>query len=117
MHDDLEHLDSGALAELRDVMEEEFDILIDTFLDDSVERLQHIREALDAGDPEAYSRACHSFKGSATNMGLIRLSALCKTGEDHGRKGQMADAPAITEAIAAELESVRQLLAAEKANN
>ncbi|WP_369601744.1 Hpt domain-containing protein [Hahella sp. SMD15-11] len=114
MHDDLSHVDSGALAELREVMEEEFDILIDTFLDDSVDRMQQIREALASGDPVAYSRACHSFKGSATNMGLPRLAALCREGEEDGRAGKMERAAMITDAIEDELAAVRQELAAQK---
>ena len=39
------HIDNQVLASLREVMEEEYPILLDTFLVDSDERLRLLREA------------------------------------------------------------------------
>ena len=66
-------LDSEALSELREVMEDEFDILIQTYVEDSRHRIESLRQALDAGDPTALSRAAHSFKGSCFNIGVMLL--------------------------------------------
>ncbi len=89
MSDKIEHIDLSALAELKEVMEEEFDTLLETFLDDSAERVVQIREAAKEGDSEALSRAAHSFKGSCTNIGVPVLAELCKDAEQKGRKGEL----------------------------
>ena len=110
MGDSLEHIDLNALAELRDVMEDEFAMLIETFLNDSVNRIAHIREALHAQQADQFGRACHSFKGSCINIGVPRLADLCKQGELMGYEGRLADAPQLVEAIEAEFALVKVLL-------
>ncbi len=81
-----QHLDESTLSELREMMDGEFEFLISTFIEDSRQRLEVIRDTLN--DPGAFSRACHSLKGSATNLGLPRLSELCREGEELGREGE-----------------------------
>lgn len=80
------HLDHDVLSALRDVMEEHYSELLETFLTDSEERLQMLREAKDVSQ---LINAAHSFKGSSSNMGALRLAALC------GKLEQLAkgDAP------------------------
>ena len=57
---DRPHLDEEALAELQDVMDDEFDVLIHTYLNDSAERIAALRSALAAGDADALVRK-HAF--------------------------------------------------------
>src|SRR5690554_8238582 len=83
------HLDEAALAELRDVMEDEFDILIQTYISDSRDRLEALRQALSDGDPDALAKAAHSFKGSSINIGAPRLGELCHIIEQAGRDGDL----------------------------
>ena len=45
---DKPHLDEEALAELQDVMEDEFEVLIQTYLADSQDRIHSLRQALEA---------------------------------------------------------------------
>lgn len=106
----LQHVDAMALAELRDVMEAEFTILIETFLQDSRERIRHIREAWEAADAERFGRACHSFKGSCINIGLPRLAALCRQGEVQGMAGSLEGATELLEAIETEFARIQELL-------
>ena len=60
------HVDSHVLATLREVMEDEFALLLDTFLSDSDERLRLLRQAQAQGDAQAMRMAAHSFKGSCS---------------------------------------------------
>lgn len=55
-------------------MEEGYPELLDTFLNDSEARLRVLHEARDA---EKLSATAHSFKGSSSNMGALRLAELC----------------------------------------
>ena len=61
---DKPHLDEEALAELRDVMEDEFEVLIQTYVADSRDRIRGLQEALRADDRDAFAKTAHSFKGS-----------------------------------------------------
>lgn len=105
-----EHLDLGALAELRDVMDEEFPLLLQTFLQDSLTRINHIRDVLETGQAEEFGRACHSLKGSCINVGVPLLADYCLQGERQGRAGDLSEAPAILKLIENEFAVVRELL-------
>lgn len=85
-----EHLDDAVLAELRDVLGDEFPVLVTTFLTDSQARLVAIRRALAARECDAVREAAHSFKGSALNLGAHRLANLCRDAENHARAGALA---------------------------
>lgn len=111
----MERLNREMLAELRAVMEDEFDLLLETFFSDTRQRVELIESALSSGDPEAFSRACHSLKGSASNLGLGLLLELCRQGEALGRAGSLTGADALLVAIRAEIAEVTPLLRQEMA--
>jgi len=68
------HLDRDVLSALQEVMEDEYPMLLGTFLADSEERLSKLHSA---GDAETLGATAHSFKGSCSNMGAVRLAKLC----------------------------------------
>lgn len=100
------HLDEEALAELQDVMEDEFEVLIQTYLADSRTRLQSLREALEAGDPDAFAKTAHSFKGSCINIGAPHLGALCMEAEQAGKQENLGQAETLVQAIEREFSEV-----------
>ncbi|MCY1208940.1 Hpt domain protein [compost metagenome] len=108
------HLDHSVLSALRDVMEDEFPVLLDTFLADSTERLRQIQQARAASDCQALRLAAHSFKGSCSNMGAPVLAGLCKQLEDIARREQLADAPGLIQQIEQEFLVVHDLLMQER---
>lgn len=110
MNDKIEHLDFAALAELREVMEDEFEILIETYLNDSAERVIQIQEAAKARDAEALSRAAHSFKGSCTNIGVPVLAKLCMEAESKGKEGDLVGIDELVSSIENAFSEVSQLL-------
>ncbi|GGN69365.1 hypothetical protein GCM10010112_34810 [Actinoplanes lobatus] len=57
---------------------------------------------LEAGDPGPVSDPAHSLKGSAANIGAIRLADLCATVEDQARAGIVADPGRTVERLHAE---------------
>ncbi|MNP19079.1 Hpt domain protein [compost metagenome] len=108
------HLDHSVLSALRDVMEDEFPMLLDTFMADSTERLRQIQQAHIQADSQALRLAAHSFKGSCSNMGAPVLAGLCKHLEDIARRDQLADAPVLIQQIEQEFALVHGLLQAER---
>ncbi|MDO6745959.1 Hpt domain-containing protein [Gilvimarinus sp. 1_MG-2023] len=85
------HIDHETLATLQEVMEEDFQRLIETFLSDSQQRIQDMQKALAAGLAEELRRAAHSFKGSSSNIGANELVRLCKNVEDRAQAGILQD--------------------------
>ncbi|MCK2149990.1 MULTISPECIES: Hpt domain-containing protein [Marinobacter] len=104
------HLDGEALAELQDVMEDEFDVLMRTFLYDSRERIASLKQAVSEQDAEALAHAAHSFKGSCINIGAPLLGELCRTAENAGKEQRLEKVPAIIDAIEEEFRNVADLL-------
>ena len=107
---DKPHLDEEALAELKDVMEDEFDVLIDTYLNDSRERIASLRLAIGEKDPQAFARTAHSFKGSCFNIGAPHLGELCLAAEQAGKEERMDEAPAMVDAVEDEFRTVSAML-------
>lgn len=83
------HLDREILQTLQEVMEGQFPELINTFINDSEERIRSLQKALATRDQEAVRRQAHSFKGSCNNLGAVRLAEFCQVMEDGGREGEL----------------------------
>ncbi len=108
------HVDSHVLATLRDVMEDEYALLLETFLTDSDERLRLLRETEAQADALAMRMAAHSFKGSCSNMGAVLLAGLCKQLEDLARREQLDGVAALLAHIEREFAIVRILFKSER---
>ncbi len=72
-----QHISYDALSSLKDMMEDDFIFLIDTFIQDSQERVATLHDLVGCDEPDAIRRAAHSFKGSCSNLGAVRLASLC----------------------------------------
>lgn len=107
---DKPHLDEEALAELKDVMEEEFDVLIQAYLADSRSRIESLEQALSEYNPDIFAKTAHSFKGSSINIGAPRLGQVCFEAEKLGKAGALEQAPAVLEQIYTEFREVQQRL-------
>lgn len=115
--DKSEHLNLSSIAELREVMEEDFNFLIETFLQDSEERITQLKTAYSDGDAVEFGRAAHSFKGSCTNIGLPRLSEMCLIAEKVGKHQDLSKAAELIDSIESEYHIASQLLEQEIANS
>lgn len=74
---DLKHLDYDTLNGLREIMEDDFCLLIETFIQDSRDRLSTLLQFANTDELDNLRRAAHSFKGSCSNIGALRLAELC----------------------------------------
>ncbi len=103
-------IDEAALSELREIMGDDFKLLIDTFIGDSKLRLLSIKNAIQAGDPDALRVAAHSFKGSALNLSAGNLTELCKKLEQMGRNNEMSQALEVLKHTEEEYRAVEDFL-------
>lgn len=85
-------IDSSVQDALRELMQEDYALLIDTFNHDAHKRLAQLRLCLDGGDWEGFRQAAHSFKGSCGNMGAIALQEACEKAELAGLEADASKA-------------------------
>jgi len=105
------HLDPKVLSALQEVMEDGYPELLDTFIADSEERLRVLRKPEDATQ---LMNAAHSFKGSSSNMGAVRLAHLCHELEQRAKQKSLAGIEKLVREIDGEFAIVRPLYEAEK---
>ncbi len=72
-------------------------------LSDVSARLKTLREAVEGGDGRSVERTAHTLKGSAKNMGAVRMSEICAELEEAGRSGELARVPQQLDQLEAEL--------------
>jgi histidine phosphotransfer protein HptB len=110
------HVDYNVLSALQEVMEGEYPVLLETFLNDSEQRLTQLHHALAnqaTGLPEL-GMAAHSFKGSSGNLGAVRLAELCSLLEVRAQDNQWAGVAELVKKIDAEFLMVHRLFSAER---
>lgn len=108
----MEHLDYDTLNTLKQVMEDDFALLIDTFVQDSTDRISTLRNVIAGVDADLIRRAAHSFKGSSSNIGAPQLAALCFELEKKALGNNLENLVSDLEAIEQEFAQVLVLLRA-----
>ncbi|MFC6300115.1 Hpt domain-containing protein [Pseudomonas sp. CCM 7893] len=107
----VDHLDKDVLTHLRDVMEGEYRTLLDTFLEDSQERVEALRKARDT---KVLGEIAHSFKGSSSNLGAVRLVELCHRLETEAANQSLQALEPLVDEIGDEFAFVRPLYELER---
>ena len=108
----MEHLDYEILDTLKQVMEDDFALLIDTFIQDSTDRIQTLHQVIKGTDADLVRRAAHSFKGSSSNIGAVHLSSLCAAMEKKALSGSFDGLQTDLQLIEQEFAQVESLLRA-----
>lgn len=105
-------LDMSIIGELKELMEEDFSALVQTYLSDSELRLEQIRKAVDLQAAADIRHSAHSLKGASSNLGAPALAALCQALEEAGHSNNLAATPALFQQIEQELSAVQSALRA-----
>ena len=88
-------VDTAVLNELRSIMADDFQMLLDVFISDSEQRIVMIEKAIANNDAEGLRDAAHSFKGSSLNISAAQLTEYCRQLEFMGRDNDMAEAESV----------------------
>lgn len=105
-----QHLNMNTLSELKEIMQKDYVLLLNTFMHDSVAKLDSIKAAADQGSASELRESAHSFKGSSSNMGAVRLAILSKEIERRAKENRLAGVESLVENLQDEYKIVRQLL-------
>src|SRR5690554_4866274 len=104
------HLTRETLDTLKDVMGDDFPVLISTFINDASEHIQRLHFALARQDSDAVRRAAHSFRGSCHNLGAVQLASLCEHVEQRSLDGELDGLSDYLSKIEQEFSQVERLL-------
>ena len=104
------HLNLEQLSELKEVLEDEFSVLITTYLEDAQLRQQMITAAISAKDYEAVRLAAHSLKGASANLGALMLAEICEHLEHDCRAGSYENCEVYNQQIVEEFVVVKNEL-------
>ena len=105
-----QHVDVSALQDLKEIMESEFETLINTFVMDSLSKIDELVGAIAANDADALRKIAHSLKGSSSNICAAQLSELARQLEFMGKDGVTDGASGIIEQLKVEFEVVKGIL-------
>ncbi len=106
MSNPLPDLDGDVLVALQDLMQEDFPLLVETFIRDAEQRLQQLQGHLCNADWLGLRHSAHSFKGSCGNMGALALHDVCLQLEEAAEQADADQAAALIELIPAMLQRV-----------
>jgi CheY-like chemotaxis protein len=102
-------LDQEVISELLDVEgeteREEMREIISLFLESTPDLIAHLRQALDAGDPQQLRRAAHTLK-SSSQMGASGLAAIAALLQDKGDNANFEGVPDLINQLEAEYQRV-----------
>lgn len=103
-------MDVSVQQGLRELMQDDYALLLETFLVDAQNRLRQMRDAVGQDDMDAFRQAAHSFKGSCGNMGALALEQACLEAEGAGVAGDRQAAAAHLVTIEQVFERLKPLL-------
>ncbi|HNN29485.1 MAG TPA: Hpt domain-containing protein [Agitococcus sp.] len=106
----MNHLDMEQLNELKEVLEDEFQVLINTYLIDAQLRLKLIEEGLDTNNYEQVRLAAHSLKGASANIGALILAQLCEQLEHDCKLQKYSDLDTLVISVSEELSIINKEL-------
>ena len=107
-------LDTGRLDELAEMGAAALPLIqraIDNFVGGADDHLDALRQALAGMDATAVRSAAHRLKGSAANLGAVRVAELALELEQRAEDGDLDDAAGLVDSIALALEAVVAALA------
>lgn len=98
------------LSELKEILEDEFPLLITTYIDDADARMTRVRLAIAAGDAEQLKAEAHALKGSSRNLGANVVGELFAKMETLGGDANLHDAAGLLTDIDATLSKTQNFL-------
>lgn len=84
MTTELPDIDPTVQDALRELMRDDYQLLVETFLADARRRLADLRQAQATQAWDAFRQSAHSFRGSCANMGALALEQACHQAERAG---------------------------------
>ena len=102
------HIDEIGLFELKQIMEEEFGDLLNTFVLDAREKIDDMKSSCQSQDIDSLKKIAHSLKGSSAGVCAPGLSSLAKEVEILANAGEFENIEAYLPNLDKEFNAVKQ---------
>jgi len=106
----VQRLDPLVLAELKELLEDDFTDLISTFIRDTQQRLELLASAILTEDFSSARMSAHSLKGSSINIGFVQFAQLCHEMEEAAKATKLDSCRTLLPALLVEAEWVLEQL-------
>ena len=116
MSNEGQHLDMATLSELKELMADEYVVLLETYLNDAAGNLDSIEAAVTQGSAVELRESAHNFRGSSSNIGAVRLATLSGDIEQKAIANQLSGVDLLLTDMLDEYKIVQQLLQDELSN-
>lgn len=103
-------IDLSTLNDLKEIMQDDFDQLISTFISDGQTQIENLRLAVNCSDTKNIQRIAHALKGSSANLGIHALSESCQDLEHNAAENSSAQASELLDKIISHFEAVKKTL-------
>jgi HPt (histidine-containing phosphotransfer) domain-containing protein len=101
--------------ELKELMGADFIAeIVDTFIQETGELIDQLRQALELKDAATFDRCAHSIKSSSASLGALDFSRSARQLEMMGKAGDLSQAESLVEQLAADFLEVKHSLEALK---
>ena len=80
----IKSINNDMLDELKELMEEDFHLLIETYISDADKRVEQLSDAIASNNSKEVRELAHSLKGSSSNLGAELLAQLSQVIENKG---------------------------------
>jgi len=87
-----ESINEEMIGSLREIMEDDFPVLVETFLTDCAERIVDLNSAISSSNSVDVREISHGLKGSCSNLGADRLAEIGYVLETMGRTESLTGA-------------------------
>ena len=84
-------IDYTILDEMRDLLEDEFDELVEEYKEDSQQMLEQLTRAVESSSLEQITTLCHTLSSSSAHMGFLQLAQVAKAIENMAREQSQQD--------------------------
>lgn len=78
-------IDEDVLLNLKELLEDNFELLVKTFITDGSKRIEHMSCGIRNKDMDIIRLEAHALKGSARNVGAEPFAKLCEQVENQAR--------------------------------
>ena len=99
-------VDEKNIIQLKEIMGDDFTLLVNTFITDSSSKIQIMRSTIVSNDANELRMAAHGLKGSALNLSAPKLTELCQELESIGKSGSTEGTEALIDEIELEYKVV-----------
>ncbi len=102
-------MDIKKLAENLGLNEEEYQELIELFIETGMSDLDKLQSGINHGNAEEAMEAAHSIKGASGNLGLTEIYEIAKEAEQKARDGDLNGTPELAQILEEKIGKIAEL--------